>query len=90
MSEFDPIWSCRSKKRYGSEETANATAAQAFQRDRVWLRVYQCEACGGYHLTKMNARPQERWWDPPKMGKRAAAGLRQREDRRRKNRRGRH
>lgn len=75
--------SCLGKHRYGAESDAHAVAANAYRKRRTWLRVYICESCGGYHLTKTNALPpQPGRWRPPAKSQRQLA--RERHDHRRR------
>ncbi len=84
----DVLRACHGKKRYGSEETANAVAADCYRERGTWLRVYACSSCGGYHLTKTNAGPEDpSRWREPRVSQRALAERAKRE--RRPNRRGR-
>jgi hypothetical protein len=53
------VWrSCGRKARYRSDyEAANAIAGarrahDARERGAYLLRAYECEVCGGYHITK--------------------------------------
>jgi len=45
-------FSCRKKKRYPSQHEAKVAASCCRNRRGVKLRVYPCEICGGWHLTK--------------------------------------
>ncbi len=85
---FDPMTSCRSKVRYASEEFANAVIAKVHREKGLWLRLYPCDICGGYHLTKQYALPDDHW-GPPKASRRAQAAMRKRDRERGKRRRGR-
>lgn len=42
--------SCADKKRYPTPEKAGAAAKRNYTGDE--LRIYVCDRCGGYHLTK--------------------------------------
>lgn len=46
------IGECWRKQRYYRQQNANKAAARAFLERGVLLRVYMCEHCGRYHLTK--------------------------------------
>jgi hypothetical protein len=48
------IWGeCRRKKRYRGRLAANRARARSEARTPgLQLRIYSCEHCGGYHLTK--------------------------------------
>ena len=48
----DPERSCYRKKRYLNEVLARQVARHAGIKRNVDLRVYGCELCGGYHITK--------------------------------------
>jgi hypothetical protein len=44
---------CRSKRRHPDEITARCAAQAAIQTHKLmWLFVYQCSECRGWHLTK--------------------------------------
>jgi hypothetical protein len=43
---------CINKNRYSTRELAEAARLGAETERRVALRVYQCEFCCGFHLTK--------------------------------------
>lgn len=61
---------CLSKKRYGEERLAKQIGAAIWFERRVALRVYACTECGGYHLTKSNAKPPTgRNFGPPRRPK---------------------
>jgi hypothetical protein len=63
--------SCGTKKRYATEDVANAVAIQCWHDRHVWLRAYACEICGGFHLTRSNAPPRmQAGWRPPKISER--------------------
>jgi hypothetical protein len=52
--------SCIGKKRYNGPEHAERVATHVLRVRGTALRVYLCEACAGYHLTKRDApRPPE-------------------------------
>ena len=79
----EPERSCRLKHRYGSEADANAVAAKCFARRGTWLRAYQCDECGGWHLTHTDALPPANAnWRPPAKSQRQIA--RERRGRRRR------
>lgn len=85
----DPVRSCITKKRYGTAELARHVAAQCMRERRTPLRVYPCELCGGFHLTKRDAveRVQRAGWRPAASSKRdRAKQVRQRERILRRNR----
>lgn len=42
------------KKRYFSELEAENTAKYLFEQKGILLRVYRCNSCGYWHLTKKN------------------------------------
>jgi hypothetical protein len=51
--EYDVAKSCASKRRYRTPEAAGKAANMAHRRgSRDELRIYPCELCGGFHLTK--------------------------------------
>ncbi len=54
---LDPVRSCYTKARFGSEKDVLAKIARIIRRDGVRLYYYGCESCGGWHLTRT---PQER------------------------------
>lgn len=45
-------FSCRRKKRYATHSEATRKAKRAGMKRGVKLRVYFCNFCGGFHLTK--------------------------------------
>lgn len=51
-SRKDKYYSCGKKKRYHSEHDATVAASCCRNVRGVKLRVYPCEICGGWHLTK--------------------------------------
>ena len=57
-SESDEAFrSCTRKKRYASRvEASKAAASNARRKDAPQLFVYECELCGGWHLT--HRRPE--------------------------------
>lgn len=44
--------SCSTKKRFRSHEEAKQSKSTIRNNRDVKLRVYECELCKGYHLTK--------------------------------------
>jgi hypothetical protein len=45
---------CQDKRFYSTPERATTAATQRSKASGVNLRVYGCQACGGYHLTKQS------------------------------------
>jgi hypothetical protein len=77
--------SCLGKNRYGSEADAHAVATECFRVRGIWLRVYACVECGGYHLTKRDAAPPSNAnWRPPAKSQRQLARERNQRQRRRR------
>lgn len=52
---IDPTRSCFEKRSYHSEETAVNVANHVWLERHVSLRVYFCEVCTQWHLTKRDA-----------------------------------
>lgn len=50
----DEGWSCFRKVRYDSEQRAERYRRKREQEGAEPLRVYFCDICGGYHLTKVS------------------------------------
>lgn len=66
--------SCTTKRRYQTEEVAKAVAIKIWYERKVNLRTYACAACGGFHLTSVNAPPVMRsGWRPPRISAKEAA-----------------
>lgn len=49
-------FSCRKKIRYNNQHEATVHAHKAEMARGVRLRVYWCQNCGGYHITKKMRR----------------------------------
>ena len=49
-------FSCRKKIRYANQHEATVNAHKAENARGVRLRVYWCENCNGYHITKQLRR----------------------------------
>ena len=48
---------CAHKRKYKTEGAAHASAARAMHNGRAsYLRIYRCEHCKCYHLTKQHAK----------------------------------
>jgi uncharacterized protein YlaI len=63
-SRRTPEGSCRTKRRYPTETTANVIAADAFRLRGHELRAYLCDECQGWHLTHRDARLKPGWRPP--------------------------
>ena len=46
------IWNCTAKKRYTTKELAERQADFISSTDNVYLDVYRCNICEGWHLTR--------------------------------------
>ena len=46
-----------SKRLFRSQEEANDAARHVRRKARHLIRAYECFSCGGFHLTKKQARP---------------------------------
>lgn len=44
--------SCRNKKKYHDPESAQRRANNLWKTG-IWLKVYKCSICNGYHLAKV-------------------------------------
>lgn len=49
--------SCRSKRRYATEELVAAVAANVLAKKRIQLSWYKCGVCKCFHLTSRGTRP---------------------------------
>lgn len=86
-NDYDPAYvdrSCLSKTRYQTEEIASSQIAMVWRKRGERVRVYACELCGCWHLTKTRVEVKP-GWSEPKLSKRAQAFLR--DDTRQRNRR---
>ncbi len=54
--QYDLEASCAGKKAYPDHKLARAVARGVAEKRGVELRVYQCELCGMWHLTKQLRR----------------------------------
>lgn len=79
----EPARSCFCKTRYADEQEALGVAAHCFAVRGALLRVYQCELCGGFHLTKRDVPSPKPGWRPPEKSQRQQAAERRRARRRR-------
>lgn len=71
IKPYDTERSCGGKRRYSTEDVANAVAVRCFNARGVSLRVYSCSLCGGFHVTKQRAASMMRdGWRPPKVSER--------------------
>ncbi|MEO8091712.1 MAG: hypothetical protein ABI726_03250 [bacterium] len=50
LRSANPLQACRRKRRFETEREADDAAYRAKMEGRT-LGVYQCEWCGGWHLT---------------------------------------
>lgn len=76
---------CFQKKAYSTEDVARGVAIQCWKDRGIWLRVYACEVCAQFHLTKADAPPMmKEGWRLPKKSRRQIANDRKREKFRRK------
>lgn len=55
-TESGHMWSCARKNRYPTREVAETAALRCEAERGVPLRVYHCDACGGWHLTHREKR----------------------------------
>jgi hypothetical protein len=51
----DLVRSCYGKRAYPSEPHADSVANRVWCERKVSLRVYWCDGCSGWHLTKLDA-----------------------------------
>lgn len=80
--KFDSHRSCRWKKRYPSEDTAQLVANKVHIEHGVRLVPYLCLECGGHHLTSHTRQHPKAGWREPRMSQRQQAEQRKYEDRR--------
>lgn len=76
---------CASKTRYATERIAKDVARDCWYERRVWLRVYACPKCAGFHLTRSNAEPvMNPGWRLPAPSREAKARQRRKSKQRRR------
>lgn len=51
---------CLKKRRFDTQEAAQATATYVYKTSELKLNVYKCPVCGGWHLTHNNKRDNTR------------------------------
>jgi hypothetical protein len=53
MSKPTAIWNCQTKKRYNTKEAAEKQADFLCSTEDVYVDIYHCNLCEGFHLTRM-------------------------------------
>lgn len=51
---------CLKKRRFVTQEEAQATATHVYKTAGLKLNVYKCPVCGGWHLTHYGRRDKTR------------------------------